>query len=68
MLYDDEHVFIKVHTHGCVEEAMQMLFDNGGFELLWSELERQYRLDADHTLRYVTAGEMVARIRELARA
>jgi hypothetical protein len=62
----EEHVFIKVHTHGATEKSMQMLFDQGGFERLWSELERQYRVDADHTLRYVTAGEMVARIRELA--
>lgn len=64
----DEHVFIKVHTHGATESAMQMLFDRGGFDRLWSELERQYRVDAGHTLRYVTAAEMVAKVRELARA
>jgi len=62
----EEHVFIKVHTHGATEKAMRMLFDEGGFDRLWTELERQYRVDADHTLRYVTAGEMVARIRALA--
>ena len=62
-----EHVFIKVHTHGATEPAMRMLFDEGGFDRLWSELERQYRVDERHTLRYVTAAEMVARIRELAR-
>jgi hypothetical protein len=64
----EEHVFIKVHTHGATEKSMRMLFDEHGFERLWSELERQYRVDADHTLRYVTAAEMVARIRGLARA
>jgi len=64
----EEHVFIKVHTHGATEKSMRMLFDEGGFERLWTELERRYRVDADHTLRYVTADEMVARIRSLARA
>lgn len=61
----EEHVFIKVHTHGATENSMQMLF-GGGFELLWTELERQYRRDAEHTLRYVTAWEMYRKIRELA--
>jgi hypothetical protein len=62
----EDHVFIKVHTHGATEDAMRMLFDEVGFERMWSELERQYRLDEAHTLRYVSASEMVARIRELA--
>lgn len=63
----EEHVFIKVHTHGATEKSMQMLFDQGGFDTLWTELERQYRVDADHTLRYVTAREMVEAIGALAR-
>ncbi|MBK8323927.1 MAG: hypothetical protein IPL06_14610 [Betaproteobacteria bacterium] len=62
----EEHVFIKVHTHGATEKSMRMLFDQGGFDSLWTELERQYRVDADHTLRYVTAREMVDTIRALA--
>lgn len=61
----EEHVFIKVHTHGATEASMQMLF-NGGFELLWTELERQYRRGIEGTLRYVTAWEMYEKIRELA--
>jgi hypothetical protein len=61
----DEHVFIKVHTHGATEASMQMLF-NGGFDLLWTELERQYRRGTEGTLRYVTAWEMYEKIRELA--
>jgi hypothetical protein len=61
----EEHVFIKVHTHGATEASMQMLF-NGGFDLLWTELERQYRRGTEDTLRYVTAWEMYEKIRELA--
>lgn len=63
----EEHVFIKVHTHGATEASMRMLF-GGGFDLLWTELERQYRHGPDVTLRYVTAWQMYEKIRELARA
>ena len=62
----EEHVFIKVHTHGATEKSMQMLFAENGFEHLWSELERQYRRDDGGTLRYVTAWEMYGKLRELA--
>lgn len=63
----EEHVFIKVHTHGATEASMQMLF-KGGFELLWTELEKQYRRDPECTLRYVTAWEMYDTLKKLARA
>ena len=62
----DEYVFVKVHTHGATERAMQMLFAEGGFEQLWTELETQYRIDDHRTLRYVTAWEMYGAIRDLA--
>lgn len=62
----EEHIFIKVHTHGATEQSMRMLFDEGGFNRLWTELERQYRQDAEHTLRYVTAWEMYNKIKQLA--
>jgi hypothetical protein len=62
----EEHIFIKVHTHGATEPSMEMLF-SGGLDQLWTELERQYRLDPECTLRYVTAWEMYSKIRELAR-
>jgi hypothetical protein len=61
----EEHVFIKVHTHGAVPETTAMLFD-GGFASLWAELERQYRDRAGCALHYVTAWEMYERIRSLA--
>lgn len=61
-----EHVFVKVHTHGATERSMKMLFDGGGFDRLWTELERQYRDQPGCSLHYVTAWEMVSKIRELA--
>lgn len=62
----EEHVFIKIHTHGATEKSMQMLFASDGFERLWSELERQYRRSDGDTLRYVTTWEMYSKIKELA--
>jgi hypothetical protein len=62
----EDHVFIKIHTHGATERSMQMLFEQGGFERLWTELERQYRDRPGCSLHYVSAWEMVCRIRELA--
>lgn len=62
----EDHVFIKVHTHGASERSIEMLFGAEGFDLLWSELERQYRDRAGCQLHYVTAWEMVQKIRDLA--
>lgn len=62
----EEHVFIKVHTHGASERSIEMLFGAQGFELLWSELERQYRDREGCQLHYVTAWQMVCKVRELA--
>ncbi|MFZ2649946.1 MAG: hypothetical protein WA210_07540 [Burkholderiaceae bacterium] len=64
----EEHVFIKVHTHGATEGSMKMLFEQGGFHRLWSELERQYRDRPGCQLHYVTAWQMVQKIHELAAA
>jgi hypothetical protein len=61
----EEHVFVKVHAHGATDRSMQMLF-GGGFESLWSELERQYRDRPGYRLHYVTAWEMYAKLKELA--
>lgn len=62
-----EHVFIKVHTHGATDRATQMLL-NGGLDTLWTELEREYRDRPGNVLHYVTAWEMVTKIRELCHA
>jgi hypothetical protein len=59
-----DHVFIKVHTHGAVEETMDMLFGSG-FETLWSALEAQFRDAPGYRLHYVTAWEMYQRVEAL---
>jgi hypothetical protein len=61
------HVFIKVHTHGAVEDTMDMLF-GGGFETLWSALEARFRDRPGHKLHYVSAWQMAERVRELSGA
>jgi hypothetical protein len=43
-----------------------MLFDERGFDTLWSELERQYRDREGCSLHYVTAWEMANHIERLA--
>ena len=61
-----EHLFIKAHMHGATERSLQMLFDETGFDSLWSELERQYRDRPGCSLHYVTAWEMAKQIEGLA--
>lgn len=62
-----EHLFIKVHMHGATEKSLEMLFEEGGFDSLWTELERQYRDRDGCRLHYVTAWEMAGHIERLAR-
>lgn len=62
----EQHVFIKVHTHGATEASMKMLFEQGGLDRLWTELERQYRDLPGCQLHYVTAWQMAQKVRELA--
>lgn len=61
----EQHVFIKLHTHGAEDETMSMLLD-GGFESLWSDLEAEFRDRPGMSLRYVSAWEMFCKIRDLA--
>jgi hypothetical protein len=63
----EEHLFVKVHTHGAAQGTTAMLF-GGGFSSLWTELERQYRDREGYQLHYVTAWEMYERVRALATA
>jgi hypothetical protein len=59
------HLFIKVHGHGAVEATMDMLF-GGGFDTLWGALEGRFRDRPGYRLHYVSAWEMVRKVRELA--
>ncbi|HWL64121.1 MAG TPA: hypothetical protein VNQ32_15105 [Steroidobacteraceae bacterium] len=60
-----QHVFIKLHTHGAEDPTMDSLL-GGDLDLMWTELERQYRDAPGVTLRYVTAWEMYGIIKGLA--
>jgi hypothetical protein len=63
----EEHVFIKVHTHGATEENAKMLFDDGGFVALWKGLEDAYKGTNGCQLHYVTAGELYDKVRSLSK-
>ncbi len=61
----DQHVFIKLYTHGLQEENMQMFFDDGGFDRLFTDLEREIRDVEGYELHYQTAWEMYQQVRAL---
>lgn len=61
----ENHLFIKVHSHGAQKSAMKMLFDEDGFNRLWSALEDSFRDRKGYQLHYVTARELVEKINEL---
>ena len=61
----EEHVFIKVHTHGLQKENMDMLFDKNGFDNMWDSLESLYRDSDNCQLHYVSAWEMYTKIKSL---
>lgn len=60
----EDHLFIKVHTHGAEERAASALLD-GGFERLWTELAKRFRDRPGYSLHYVTAWEMSEKIQSL---
>jgi hypothetical protein len=52
-----EWVFVKVHTHGAADRNLDGLL-HGGFDALFTDLERRYNDDQRWRLHYVTAREM----------
>lgn len=60
-----QHIFIKLHTHGAQEDTMAMLLDRG-LELLWRGLETEIHARPGWKLCYVSAWEMFTKIRALA--
>ena len=61
----DNHIFIKLYTHGLQAKNSAMFFGEGGFDRLWTMLECAYRDNKDYTLHYVTAWEMYGVIKSL---
>jgi len=62
----EDHLFIKVHTHGAEERTAGALLD-GGMERMWTELEKRFRDRPGFSLHYVTAWEMYQQIHKLCR-
>ena len=61
----EEHIFIKLYTHGLQKKNMKMFFDNGGFEKLWTSLESEYKDKPGYKLHYVNAWEMYLKIKDI---
>jgi len=61
----DEHIFIKLHTHGLEAQNTEMFFDRGGFDKLFALLEERFKSREGYELHYVTAWEMYSKITEL---
>ncbi|NKI92877.1 hypothetical protein [Rhizobacter sp. SG703] len=60
----ENHLFIKVHTHGAEERTAGALLD-GGMQRMWTELEKRFRDRPGFSLHYVTAWEMYQQIERL---
>ncbi|MBL0125024.1 MAG: hypothetical protein IPP88_20690 [Betaproteobacteria bacterium] len=60
------NLFIKIHTHGAVDDTMDMLFEGGGFETLWNALEARFRDRPGYRLHYFSAWDMYRKIHALA--
>ena len=61
----ENHVFIKLHTHGLQAQNMKMFFELNGFDTLWTMLENKYRDNDIYQLHYITAWEMYLKIKSL---
>lgn len=63
----ENHIFIKLHTHGLQDWNIDMFFRHGGFDTLWTALENKYKNNNRYQLHYVTAWEMYSKIKQIAK-
>lgn len=61
----EEHIFIKLYTHGLQEKNMKMFYELNGFNDLWTYLEDEFRDKENTSLHYVSAWEMYEVIKSL---
>lgn len=61
----EEHLFIKLYTHGLQKKNMKMFFDLNGFDNLWSSLENRFKDQDGYELHYVSAWEMYKKIKTI---
>ncbi len=60
-----DHIFIKLFTHGAIDQTIRYLFNEDGFAELWSFMENKYNDGKNYRLYYVTAYEMYRTIKNL---
>ena len=63
----EDHLFIKLYTHGLQEENLRMFFDDGGFDTLFGCLESAFRDREGYCLHYQSAWEMYCTVAALCR-
>jgi len=61
----EEHIFIKLHTHGLEDQNIDMFFNLKGFDTLWTCLEQKFRDKNNYKLHYVSAWDMYQKIKDL---
>ena len=59
------HLFIKLHTHGCIDQTIRYFFAEHGLENMWSYLEQNYNDGEHYRLHYVSAWKMFTIIKDL---
>ncbi len=59
------HIFIKLFTHGAIDQTIRYLFNEDGFAELWSFMENKYNDGKSYRLYYVSAYEMYKIIKNL---
>lgn len=64
----EDHVFIKLHTHGLEDSNIDMFFNLDGFDTLWTSLENKYVKQEGYELHYITAWEMYTKIQSLSKS
>lgn len=59
------HIFIKLFTHGAIDQTIRYLFNEEGFAQMWSFMENKYNDYDNFRLFYVSAFEMYQLIKNL---
>lgn len=59
------HIFVKLFTHGAIDQTIRYLFNEDGFAEMWSCLENKYNDGDNYRLFYVSAFEMYQTIKKL---
>ena len=64
----ENHIFIKLHTHGLQDQNFEMFFELNGYDTLLTLLENEFKDRAGYQLHYVSAWEMYQKIESISKA